>query len=48
MPDYGYIRVQEQYDRQEPPLPLCIDCLTDWVESHAEDVAEKILANGYF
>lgn len=67
MPDYGYIRVQEQYDRQEPSLPvcegcghtadalaeagnqhLCIDCLTDWVESHAEDVAEKILANGYF
>lgn len=67
MPDYGYIRAQEQYDRQEPPLPvcegcghtadalggvngrlLCENCLTDWVESHAEDVAEKILANGYF
>ena len=67
MPDYGYIRAQEQYDRKEPPLPvcegcghtadalgevngrlLCENCLTDWVESHAEDVAGKILANGYF
>lgn len=67
MPDYGYLRAQAQYDRQEPPLPvcqgcghtadalgevrgrhLCKDCLIDWVESHAEDVAEGILGKGYF
>ena len=65
MLDYGYMRAQEQYDRQDPPLPvcdecghtadalaeagnrhLCRDCLTDWVESHAEDVAELLLRWG--